>query len=145
MIRAALNSHSASVRMVRKALGPLTLGLAIAIAAHGTASAAEEFAGTWAADLANCKTPQSRQDAPLILSAKGYDQHETHCKFSGLKPAGAGEWTAAAQCSVEGLPPRHAEADHVVVLAEQVLESGSARDHDGGRVTCRHRRIGVDR
>lgn len=102
MIRAALNSHSASVRMVRKALGPLTLGLAIAIAAHGTASAAEEFAGTWAADLANCKTPQSRQDAPLILSAKGYDQHETHCKFSGLKPAGAGEWTAAAQCSVEG-------------------------------------------
>lgn len=128
MIRAALNSHSASVRMVRKALGPLTLGLAIAIAAHGTASAAEEFAGTWAADLANCKTPQSRQDAPLILSAKGYDQHETHCKFSGLKPAGAGEWTAAAQCSVEGDTQSF---DVRLTLSGQTLtlsEDGGGRD-----------------
>ncbi len=128
MIRAALNSHSASVRMVRKALGPLTLGLAIAIAANGTASAAEEFAGTWAADLANCKTPQSRQDAPLILSAKGYDQHETHCKFSGLKPAGAGEWTAAAQCSVEG--DTHS-FDVRLTLSGQTLtlsEDGGGRD-----------------
>ena len=102
MIRAALNARPVSVQLVRRVLGPLTVAFAIGIATHGPVFAAEDFAGTWAADLANCKTPQSRQDAPLILSAKGYDQHETHCKFSGLKPAGAGEWTAAAQCSVEG-------------------------------------------
>ncbi len=39
------------------------------------------YVGTWASDLAQCKAPQDTQEAPLVLSADGYDQHETHCKF----------------------------------------------------------------
>ncbi|MGZ8408964.1 MAG: hypothetical protein ACXWVS_03400 [Hyphomicrobium sp.] len=69
--------------------------------ASGPAHAAD-YAGTWAADLANCKTPQDSTEAPLVLSSKGYDQHEAHCTFSGLKPSGAGEWDGKAACSVEG-------------------------------------------
>jgi hypothetical protein len=69
--------------------------------ASGPAHAAD-YAGTWAADLANCKTPQDSTEAPLVLSSKGYDQHEAHCTFSGLKPSGAGEWAGKAACRVEG-------------------------------------------
>lgn len=78
----------------------VVVGLGFAIANSPAHSA--DFAGTWAADLANCKTPQERADAPLVLSSKGYDQHETHCRFSGLKPSGAGEWAGKAACTVEG-------------------------------------------
>jgi len=69
--------------------------------ASGPAHAAD-YAGTWAADLAKCKSPQESADAPLVLSPKGYDQHEAHCTFSGLKLSGAGEWAGKAACSVEG-------------------------------------------
>jgi hypothetical protein len=78
----------------------VVVGLGFAIA-NDPAHAAD-YAGTWAADLANCKTPQERADAPLVLSSKGYDQHEAHCTFSGLKPTAAGEWAGKAACSVEG-------------------------------------------
>ncbi len=65
-------------------------------------AAAEGYAGTWAADLSTCKAGQDTQDAPLVLSAKGYDQHEAHCAFKGLKSSGPGEWSGKADCSVEG-------------------------------------------
>jgi hypothetical protein len=63
---------------------------------------ADDYAGTWAADLANCKTPQDSADAPVVFSSKGYDQHESHCTFSGLKLVSAGEWAGKSTCSVEG-------------------------------------------
>ena len=65
-------------------------------------AAGRGYAGTWAADLANCIWAQCGGDAPLILTEKGYDQHEAHCRFTSVKPAGGGEWKAAAECSVEG-------------------------------------------
>lgn len=73
-----------------------------AVAFMALPAAAADYTGTWAADLANCKNPQDSSNAPLVLSSKGYDQHEAHCKFSGLMPAGAGEWTGKAACAVEG-------------------------------------------
>ncbi len=82
--------------MIAALVAGAMIGLA-AIPAH-----AADYAGTWAADLAQCKTGQDSQDAPLILTANGYDQHEAHCKFEGLKSSSAGEWGGKAACSVEG-------------------------------------------
>ncbi len=73
-----------------------------ATAGFAATSHAGEFAGTWAADLENCKLRQDSADAPVVISAKGYDQHETHCAFSGLASAGENEWSGKAACSVEG-------------------------------------------
>lgn len=89
---------------------------------------AAEFAGTWAADLATCKTPQDSPDAPLILTAKGYDQHEAHCTFEGLKSIGPGEWSGKAGCSVEGdtqsFPVELTLSGDILTLTED----GTARD-----------------
>ncbi len=63
---------------------------------------AADYTGTWAADLSQCKMGQDSQDAPLIITAKGSDQHESHCTFEGLKSSGAGEWSGKAACSIEG-------------------------------------------
>jgi hypothetical protein len=105
---------------------PAVLSLAFAIAS-GPAQAVD-YAGTWAADLANCKTPQESTDAPLVLSSKGYDQHEAHCTFSGLKPSGAGDWSGKAACSVEG----DSQSFHVKLTVSgdtlTLTESGASRD-----------------
>ncbi len=87
-------------RLPVKLFAAASISLTIAFAI-GPAHAAD-YTGTWAADLTNCNTPQDRADAPLVLSSKGYDQHEAHCTLSGLKSSGAGEWAGKAACSVEG-------------------------------------------
>lgn len=89
---------------------------------------AAEFAGTWAADLSTCKTDQESPDAPLVLSAKGYDQHEAHCTFDGLKSSGPGEWSAAASCSVEGDTQSFAVKITVSGDTLTLTEDGAARD-----------------
>ncbi len=89
---------------------------------------AADFAGTWAADLAQCKTGQDSQDAPLVLTAKGYDQHEAHCTFDGLKSSGAGEWSGKAACSIEG---DQQSIDVTLTVSGDTLtltEDGAARD-----------------
>ncbi|MFN3868957.1 MAG: hypothetical protein ACK4MF_07830 [Hyphomicrobiaceae bacterium] len=64
------------------------------------AAAEPAYAGTWGIDAAQCKVPQDRQGAPMIVTAKGYDQHEAHCTFTSVKRSGQG-WAVAAECSVE--------------------------------------------
>jgi hypothetical protein len=59
------------------------------------------YVGTWASDLAQCKTPQDSQEAPLVLSADSYDQHETHCKFKSAEGAD-NSWKVASDCTIEG-------------------------------------------
>jgi hypothetical protein len=59
------------------------------------------YVGTWASDLAQCKTPQDSQEAPLVLSADSYDQHETHCKFKSADGAD-NSWKVASDCTIEG-------------------------------------------
>mgnify|MGYP001348430211 CR=1 FL=1 len=76
--------------------------LAAAMLATGAARAADPaYVGTWASDLAQCKIGQERQEAPLVLSKDGYDQHETHCRFTSVE-GGDGEWKVKSDCTVEG-------------------------------------------
>lgn len=92
------------------------------------AFAADGYAGKWAADLSNCANPQSSPEAPLVVTAKGYDQHEAHCTFDGLKSAGAGEWVAKAACQVEG---DSQSIDISLTVSGDTLtltEDGAARD-----------------
>lgn len=59
------------------------------------------YVGTWASDLAQCKAAQDTQNAPLVLSATSYDQHETHCKFKSAEGSD-NQWKVLADCTVEG-------------------------------------------
>ncbi len=59
------------------------------------------YVGTWASDLAQCKVPQERQEAPLVLSKDGYDQYETHCRFKSAEGTD-GDWKIKSDCTVEG-------------------------------------------
>lgn len=83
-----------------------TLALATIAAASMAASlparaADPAYVGTWASDLAQCKVPQERQEAPLVLSKDGYDQYETHCTFKSVDGTD-GEWKVKSDCTVEG-------------------------------------------
>lgn len=76
--------------------------LAISAAAAFAEGAAEPtYIGTWASDLAQCKVAQDRQEAPLVLSKDGYDQYETHCKFTSVDSA-SDQWKVKSDCTVEG-------------------------------------------
>lgn len=113
-------------RLPRLIHSAIVAGLISAIAALPAQAA--DYAGTWAADLSHCANAQDVQDAPLIVSANGYDQHETHCKFEGMKPSGAGEWAGKAVCSVEGdkqsFPVKLTLSGDTLTLTED----GAARD-----------------
>jgi hypothetical protein len=76
--------------------------LGLIISAASPAHAADPaYVGKWGATAAQCKVPQDRQGAPMILKARGYDQHEAHCTFVSVKKSGAA-WNVAANCSVQG-------------------------------------------
>jgi hypothetical protein len=74
--------------------------LALLIAAV-PARAGDDYAGTWAYDLTQCKAAQDTSDAPMIITKGGYDQHETHCAFKSVEGAGP-DWKVKADCTVEG-------------------------------------------
>ncbi|HRN87570.1 hypothetical protein [Hyphomicrobium sp.] len=74
---------------------------ALTLAAGSAHAAAPSYVGTWASDLAQCKVPQERAEAPLILQEKRFDQYETHCTFNSADGAGD-EWKVKANCQVEG-------------------------------------------
>lgn len=59
------------------------------------------FVGTWSGDLEQCKAPQDKQGAPMIVTKDRYDQHEAHCEFKSVEGA-APEWKIKADCTVEG-------------------------------------------
>jgi hypothetical protein len=113
-------------RSPRTAILRIIFGAMIGLAAMPAHAA--DYAGRWAADLTKCQTGQDSPDAPLILTAKGYDQHEAHCKFDGLKSAGAGEWAGKAACSIEG---DSRSVDVKLTVSGDTLtltEDGAARD-----------------
>lgn len=74
---------------------------ALLVAMPVVAAADPAYVGTWAADLAQCSIGQDKEEAPLVLKPKGYDQYETHCKFKSVE-AKADQWKVAADCSVQG-------------------------------------------
>jgi hypothetical protein len=60
------------------------------------------YVGTWASKPAQCRLSQGGQHAPLIMRRDGYDQHETHCRFSNIRAKGRSTWRLRAACSVQG-------------------------------------------
>ncbi len=116
-------AHRLPRHMIAAALMAGAMSSLAALPAQGA-----DYAGTWAADLTQCKTGQESQDAPLILTAKGYDQHEAHCKFDGVKSTGAGEWSGQAACSIEGDNQTFAVKLTVSGDTLTLTEDGAARD-----------------
>jgi hypothetical protein len=60
------------------------------------------YVGTWASKPAQCKVGQNLEDAPIVMRRDGYDQYETHCRFSNIQSKGPSTWTVRATCSVQG-------------------------------------------
>lgn len=84
------------------ALAALAALLMASLPAHADDPADDPaYVGTWASDLAQCKVPQERQEAPLMLSKDGYDQYETHCRFTSVDGT-SNEWKVTSECTVEG-------------------------------------------
>jgi hypothetical protein len=76
--------------------------ITVALVASAPAIAADPaYVGTWSRNAAQCKVPQERENAPMIVRAKGYDQYEAHCTFTSVKKSALG-WKVAANCSVQG-------------------------------------------
>ncbi len=80
-------------------------GLAIVMVLAGTAVPAAAkgpaYIGTWATSAKACKLPPDTLDAPVVMTARAYNQFETHCDFKSIKKVGS-VWTAAAKCLVTG-------------------------------------------
>lgn len=86
------------------------------------------YVGTWGVSAAQCKIRQDRQGAPMVIRAKGYDQHEAHCNFTSVKKIGA-SWSVAAACSVEGDKQKDAFTLKVVDDALVLTQGGVARTY----------------
>jgi hypothetical protein len=110
-----------------------TLAMAGAMAPSDSSAQDRAYVGTWAAKRAQCRLGQDKQDAPLVLTRNGYDQHETHCKFSSVRAKGSNAWRARAKCSVEGDTQNHT---FTLVVAGSSL---TIRDGQGARVLRRCR------
>jgi len=89
------DSTHAAIRPLAPAL------LAMALLAVPARADDPGYVGTWAADLAQCKTPQDLQEAPIVIAKDRYDQHETHCPFTAIEGTGP-DWKIKADCTVEG-------------------------------------------
>jgi hypothetical protein len=81
-------------------------------AAEAEAPVAQSFAGKWGRDAAQCALAQDAEDAPMVFTESGYDQHETHCSFNSVTEWEAGVWNAIGACTAEG-----AEQPTNIVLA----------------------------
>ena len=82
-------------------MSPRLLACAALLALAPLPAFAQAYVGTWAADPAQCRNGQEVQEAPMILKAKRFDQHEAHCTFSSVTKKGA-TWSVRARCTVEG-------------------------------------------
>ena len=84
-----------------RCLALLIASAALALAAPPVRADDAPYVGTWALDIANCKTPQDSQDAPLVIAKDRYDQHEVHCTFKSVTPKDSDN-RIAGDCMVEG-------------------------------------------
>ncbi len=81
----------------------VALLVALAVAAP---AAPGLFDGKWSSAPGSCARAQDSEDAPVLIKNGRYDQHEAHCRWGALAPAGKDAWTAKGSCSVEGSPTR---------------------------------------
>lgn len=86
-------------------LAILTAAFLGLLADAGAAAAA--YVGKWASAPQQCARDQSHPQAPMVIAARRYDQHETHCTFARVRRLDAASWRVHARCSVEGDRQRH--------------------------------------
>src|SRR5581483_6486540 len=79
----------------------LILGAGLALAAAAAHAQTPAYVGTWASKPEQCKLGQDDENGPMIMRRDGYDQHETHCKFTSVRKQGKG-WAVAESCDVQG-------------------------------------------
>ena len=84
--------------MIRTLLAAAALALAVP---SGALAKSPAYVGTWASEAAQCKAGQEMENAPMVMQARRYDQHETHCTFASVTARGA-TWAVKARCQVEG-------------------------------------------
>ena len=112
-------------------LAVATLAMCGALAPSDSSAQDRAYVGTWAAKRAHCRLGQDQQDAPLVFTRNGYDQHETHCKFSSVRARGKDTWRVRAKCSVQGDAQSH---DFTFTVAGRSL---TIRDKQGARILRR--------
>jgi hypothetical protein len=84
-----------------------SFALAWALLVSGVFAQSPSYVGTWAVNVGSCGLGQEMQGAPLVVSKRRYDQHESHCKFDSIR-AQDRQWHVIASCSVEGDMQKHA-------------------------------------
>jgi hypothetical protein len=119
------------MRRLVQAFAAVVLAMAGAMAPSGSSAQDRAYVGTWAAKRAQCRLGQDKEDAPLVLTRNGYDQHETHCKFASVRAQGKNAWRARAKCSVQGDAQSHT---FTLTVAGSRL---TIRDVQGARVLRR--------
>lgn len=72
------------------------------------APAASAYVGMWSKRMEHCSTKQKNPGAPMLLTDKGFDQHDLHCTFRKMEPvapttAGASAWSMQADCTWNGV------------------------------------------
>jgi|JI10StandDraft_1071094.scaffolds.fasta_scaffold52043_4 hypothetical protein len=60
------------------------------------------YVGFWASHPSQCDTPQESPDAPIMMTAGGYNQFETHCTFEKVERGAPGEYKIQQSCIVDG-------------------------------------------
>lgn len=61
--------------------------LSLAALTSTSAQAADPpYVGLWSKRMEHCSTDQKRPGAPMIMTDKGFDQHDLHCTFRKLEP-----------------------------------------------------------
>jgi hypothetical protein len=95
-----MSTPTAHVSSRRLALlsAALAAGVLVALPAYADDPA---YVGTWSGDVEQCKAPQDKQGAPMVIAKDRYDQHEAHCEFKSVEGA-APDWKIKADCTVEG-------------------------------------------
>jgi hypothetical protein len=108
-------------------LALLLAAAALALAIEPIRAEDAPYIGTWALDIATCKTPQDSQDAPLVIAKDHYDQHEVHCSFKSVTPEDS-DYKISGDCMVEGNPQAY---DFTLTVSGDTLtftDEAGARD-----------------
>lgn len=96
---------------------PHASALALALAATVVSSLAAAapagaetpaYVGMWSKRMEHCSTGQKRPGAPMLITEKGFDQHDLHCTFETIEPVAghAATWTILAQCTWKEQPAK---------------------------------------
>jgi hypothetical protein len=103
------------------------LALAFSFSGSVPALAADPaFVGTWGVDKAQCKLAQDNEGAPMVFTKDGYDQHETHCKFTSVDGK-ENTWKISSECTVEGSAEKF---DFTLLVDGDMMFMGDDSDGD---------------